>query len=345
MFAWWNRLPIIYKVLGGNAAVIIVGAIGGTYITKSLLEVSSTGLTLFFATVGITASIVINYFILRTMLQPVNTLQKMVEQIDRGDTNVRARVEEIHDPQLQQLAESLNRMLARLAAHVRMLESSRAQLKQLSGMVLSAQEDERKRIARELHDDTSGSLARVLLNIEMCEGLVSPENPALHSRIGDTRLLCEQTLESVRKIIFDLRPTLLDDLGLASAVRWYARRTLEPVGIVCQFDLVDNFGRLAPTLETTIFRIAQEAITNIARHANATRVYLQLAREGSNLVFAVQDNGCGFDAKAFQNRSDSSPHWGLFGVRERVDMLNGTWQLESQVGGGTTLRVDIPLDL
>jgi two-component system sensor histidine kinase UhpB len=331
-------------VLSGNAVVIIVGAIGGTYLTKSLLEVSSTGLALFFATVGITASLVINYFILRTMLYPVDALQKMVEQIDRGDTNVRARVEEIHDPQLQRLAESLNRMLARLAAHVRMLESSRAQLKQLSGMVLSAQEDERKRIARELHDDTSGSLARVLLNVEMCEELVPSETPELCGRIRDTRLLCEQTLEGVRKIIFDLRPTLLDDLGLASAVHWYAQHTLEPAGIACQFDLVDNFGRLPPTLETTIFRIAQEAITNIVRHSNAKQVFIQLAREGSNLVFAVQDNGHGFDLKTFQNRSDSSPHWGLFGVRERVDMLNGDFRLESQVGEGTTLRVDIPLD-
>lgn len=344
MFRWWNRLPLVYRVLGGNALVIIVGAIGGTYITKSLLEVSGIELALFFATAGITLSLVINYYILRRALHPIDALQQMVERIDRGDTAVRASLTEIDDPQFQRFAQALNTMLARLAAHTRMIETSRAQLRRLSGLVLSAQEDERKRIARELHDDTSGSLARVLLNIEMCEELVPMEWNEVRAKISSTRSLCEQTLENVHKMIFNLRPTLLDDLGLASAMHWYAKNNLEPVGVQVQFETASNFGRLSPTVETAMFRIAQEAITNIVRHANAHHVRIQLACDGSKLGLIVQDDGNGFDPSAILHNSDGQHRWGLFGIQERVAVLNGSFQVESRVGEGATLRVEIPLE-
>ena len=339
-----KRLPLVYKVLGGNALVIIVGAIGGTYITQRLLEVSGIGLALFFAVAGISLSLIINYLILRGALHPIDALQRTVERIDRGDTDVRASVEEIDDPQLQRFAQSLNRMLARLAAHTRMIEANRAQLRRLSSQVLSAQEDERKRLARELHDDTSGSLARVLLNIEMCEELVPEKGQELREKIRSTRVLCEQTLDNVHKMIFDLRPTLLDDLGLASAVRWYAKNNLETAGIQVQLEINDNFGRLAPAVENAMFRIAQEAMTNIIRHSNARCARVQLTREDSNLLLTVQDDGRGFDTRAVERASDAPHRWGLFGIQERVAALGGTFDVESQVGKGTTLRVEIPLE-
>src|SRR5512137_2371251 len=142
MLKRWRRLPLVYKVLGGNAAVIIVGAIGGTYITQSLLEVSGLGLALFFSAVGITLSLVLNYLILRRALYPIDALQRTVERIDRGDTAVRASLTNIEDPQLARFAQALNTMLGRLAAHTRMIETHRAQLQRMSARVLSAQEDE-----------------------------------------------------------------------------------------------------------------------------------------------------------------------------------------------------------
>jgi two-component system sensor histidine kinase UhpB len=268
----------------------------------------------------------------------------MVERIDRGDTAVRASLEEIDDPQLQRFAHALNTMLARLAAHTRMIETSRAQLRRLSGQVLSAQEDERKRIARELHDDTSGSLARVLLNIEMCEELVPAEWSEVRAKISSTRSLCEQTLENVHKMIFNLRPTLLDDLGLASAMHWYAKNNLEPAGVQVQFESAANLGRLPPTVETAMFRIAQEAITNIVRHAHARHARIQLFCNKAKLGLVVQDDGCGFDASGVMRNSDSAHRWGLFGIQERVAVLNGNFQVESRVGAGATLRVEIPLE-
>lgn len=343
MRRWWKHAPILYKVLIGNAVVILVGAIGGTFLTQHLLEVSGIVLALFFATAGIALSLAINYYILRSALRPMEALQRTVERIDRGDTAVRAPVEEIGDPQLQRFAHALNTMLERLTAHTRMLEFSRAQLRRLSGRVLSAQEDERKRIARELHDDTSGSLARVLLNIETCEDALPEEWSEMREKMRGTRRLAEQTLENVRKMIFDLRPTVLDDLGLAAAVRWYAKNNLEPAGIQVRFEASNNLGRASPTVETAMFRIAQEAINNIIRHAHARHARIQLTREQSKWVLMVQDNGRGFDTRA-ATEADVSHRWGLFGVQERVELLGGTFNVDSRVGEGTSLRVEIPVE-
>jgi two-component system sensor histidine kinase UhpB len=341
---WWDRAPILYKVLIGNAIVIVVGAIGGVYLTDLLVDVSGTALALFFATVGILFSLVINYVILRSALRPMERLQRTVERIDRGDTAVRAPVEEIGDPQLKSFAQALNTMLGRLAAHMRMIERNRAQLRRLSGQVLSAQEDERKRIARELHDDTSGALARVLLNLEMCEELLPEDLAEVRAKMRATSQLTEQTLENVRKLIFDLRPTLLDDLGLAPAVRWIAKNTLEPVGVQVHFETNAHLGRAAAPVETAMFRIAQEAVTNIARHAEAHHARLSLSLEQSNLVLCIEDDGKGFDVAASERETNGNHHWGLFGLRERVELLGGTLQLKSEPGRGTSLRVEIPVN-
>lgn len=341
----WERAPILEKVLIGNAIVIILGALGGTFITNALVHVSGIALALFFATVGILLSLFINSYILQSALRPMDVLQRTVEDIDRGDTTVRAPVDEIGDPQLKRFAQALNTMLERLAAHTRMIEQNRAQVRQLSGQVLSAQEDERKRIARELHDDTSGSLARVLLNIEMVEDTLPEEGfPEIRAKMRDTRVLTEQTLENVRKMIFGLRPTLLDDLGLAAAVRWYAKNTLEPAGIQVQFEASSNVGRASATAETALFRIAQEAITNIIRHANARHARVQLTREPFRLTLLIQDDGRGFDVGAAERESDGDHRWGLFGVEERVQLLGGTFGIESGVGSGTTVKVEIPVE-
>jgi two-component system sensor histidine kinase UhpB len=343
VFSRWNRLSLVYKVLTGNAVVIIFGAIGGTYLTQQLLEVSGIELALFFATIGITLSLIINYYILRSILRPIEALQRMVERIDHGDTAVRADLTQIDDPQLLRFAQSLNTMLARLAARTQMIEASRARLRQLSGQVLSAQEDERKRIARELHDDTSSSLARILLNLEMCQELTPERMYAVREKMSATRVLTEQTLENIRKMIFDLRPALLDDLGLAAAIRWYAKNNLEPAGVQVQLDLANGL-RGSSAVETALFRIAQEAFSNIVRHAHAKHATIQLSQTSTHWVFVVQDDGRGFDATpAFRDESLTEPHWGLFGVRERAQLLGGTFQIASAQGKGTTLHIQIPI--
>jgi two-component system, NarL family, sensor histidine kinase UhpB len=340
----WSSAPILYKVLFGNAVVVLIGAMAGVYVTKRLLEVSDINIALSFATAGILLSLGINYVILRSALRPMDVLQRTVEHIDSGDTTVRAPIEEIGDPQLRDLARALNTMLERLAAHTRMLEMNRAQLRQLSGQVLGAQEDERKRIARELHDDTSGALARVLLNIQVLEDTLPDAYGELRDKIRATRTLAEQTLENVRKIIFDLRPTLLDDLGLAAAVHWYAKNHLEPTGILVRLKVSNELGRASATIETAMFRIAQEAITNIIRHAHARNVHIRLVREQAHWILVVEDDGQGFDVDAVMHESSGERRWGLFGVQERTALLGGHFRIESHAGAGTKLQVEIPVE-
>ncbi len=340
----WERAPILHRVLMGNAIVIIIGALAGTYLTERLMDVFGMTLALFFAAAGIFLSLVINYFILRNALRPMQVLQHTVERIDRGDTSVRASIEQIGDPQLYDFGRALNTMLGRLAAHTRMIEANRVQLQRLSALVLNAQEDERKRVARELHDDTSGALARVLLNIEVCEDLLPEGLPEIREKMRATRNLAEQTLENVRKVIFDLRPTLLDDLGLIPAVRWYAKNNLEPIGIQVRFEGNDNLGRASAVIETAMFRIAQEAIMNIIRHADAKNTLIQLMRAESRWVLIVQDDGRGFDMDVATREATVDHRWGLLGIRERVAALGGTFEIQSREGEGTTLRVEIPVE-
>jgi two-component system sensor histidine kinase UhpB len=339
----WHHAPIFQKVFLANAAIILIGAIGGTFITQQLWLWSGSLLALFFATVGTALSLVVNYVILRNALNPLHLLERTLNQIDRGDTTVRAPVEAIGDPGLLHLARALNTMLGRLAVHTRMIEKHRARLRELSGRVLIAQEDERKRIARELHDDTSGALARVLLNIEMCEELIPAEPPELRDKIQHTRLIAEQALETIHKLIFDLRPTLLDDLGLVAAMRWYAKQNLEAAHIQLQFQAEPNFGRAAPAVETALFRIAQEAVTNIIRHSGARHAQIQLARNESRWSLVVQDDGHGFDATQTRDQDDAH-RWGLFGAQERVQLLGGALTVGSRVGAGTVLKVEIPIE-
>ena len=267
MQTWWTRAPILTQVLIGNALIIIICAIGGTTIAHELTNVADQWLILFFATVGVALSIGVNYLILRAALRPLAALDDIVSHIDRGDATMHARADAFGDPQL--------RRFARVLLHT--AETSRAQARRLSAQVLRAQEDERKRIARELHDDTSGSLARLLINVAMCENLLTDESAQVREKMYATRLLAEQTLENVRKLIFDLRPTMLDDLGLAAAVRWYAKTNLDAAGIELQFES-GKIARASSQIETTLYRIAQEAITNIIRHSRARHARITLAR-------------------------------------------------------------------
>ncbi len=145
-------------------------------------------------------------------------------------------------------------------------------------------------------------------------------------------------------MIFDLRPTLLDDLGLAAAIRWYAKNNLEPAGIQVQVDASSHVGRASARVETAMFRIAQEAIGNIIRHACAQHTYIQLTRDQARWLLIVQDDGRGFDPGAAARESNGNHHWGLFGIQERAELLSGTADIQSSEGKGTTIRVEIPVE-
>jgi len=336
------NLPIFYKILIGNSLIVVVGAIGGTWLTRLFAEHSNFTLLLAFA--GIALSILVNFFILKSILRPLSSLQETVERVYQGDAQVRASLEGLSDSDLDRLAAALNTMLDRLEAYTQTIEAHRQQLRALSARVISAQEEERRRIARELHDETSQALTTLIINLDVAEQSLPDELAQTRETLRATRRLASQTLEEVRKLVYNLRPTALDDLGLVPALRWYARNHLERLGIQVELEAKGCTERLSPQVETALFRIAQEAMNNIARHAQARNAWVSLGVRDGQVTLLVEDDGRGFDVDEVLRSAEEERRLGLFGIEERVALLGGTLTIESRPGQGTRLRVQVPLE-
>jgi signal transduction histidine kinase len=247
----------------------------------------------------------------------------------------------------RQLAESMDRITRhaqeledRVAARTRDLAAARDALEahneqrgRLLGKVIGAQEEERKRLARELHDETCQKLAALGIRIDTALGAASVEE--MRERLGDARALAARTLDDVHRVIFDLRPSVLDDLGLLSAIRWYATRQLEPKGISVRYDFPDEEVHVAPEVETALFRAVQEAINNIARHSKAESALIEIDARPGELLVEVEDDGAGFDVESVSAPSESGRGLGLLGLRERMELLGGTVEVDSSPGDGT----------
>jgi two-component system sensor histidine kinase UhpB len=337
-----STLPTLSKILIGNSLVIAAGAILGTILTKRFVEQSNFALATIFVAAGITASIVVNYFVLRTALRPVTLLRTTVDQVARGQPGARADTAHITDPDLARLALAINNMLNRLDADARLSDESRRQLRALSAQVIGAQEEERKRIARELHDETAQALATLDLNLERIQSVL--DDPTACERLAASRQLLQQTMDGLRKLVYELRPTMLDDLGLIPAIRWYARTRLGTAGVQVHVEPTECRDRFVPTLETALFRIAQEGINNIAQHAEAHNAWVRLNCLDRQVTLTVEDDGRGFDVDKMVGPGGDEGHLGLFGIQERVFLLGGTFSVDSTLESGTRLTITVPVD-
>jgi signal transduction histidine kinase len=229
---------------------------------------------------------------------------------------------------------------ARLFDQVR-AASQRLQL--LSQQLLEIQEAERRHIARELHDEIGQALTAVKVNLQTALR-VHPQN-SLVDNLEESIDITERALQQVRNLSLDLRPSLLDDLGIKAALRWYVDRQAQLAGFEAYFhaDLPDE--RLSPELETTCFRVVQEALTNVVRHANATKVSVRLGFGEQGLELVIQDDGIGFDVDAVFERAAGDFSLGLLGMRERVELVGGDITIISDPDKGTEIRANFPLEL
>lgn len=214
---------------------------------------------------------------------------------------------------------------------------------QLLSSVINAQEEERKRIARELHDEFGQTLTGLIMSIESLENMASPKQSQFKEKLKNTKSLIIRALEDTRKLTLDLRPSTLDDLGLVATTRAYAQTHLEAVGVQVDFKSKGMNERLAPAIETALFRIIQEAIHNITRHAEAQNVKIQLEVKTNKITAIVEDNGKGFDVEAIFGSKIGVQSLGLLGIQERATLLGGTFNIKSRVGQGTHLAVEIPI--
>lgn len=217
------------------------------------------------------------------------------------------------------------------------LDSSRGQLRELSAHLESVREEEKARIAREVHDELGQMLTVLKLETSMCELAYADLDPGLRERLNSMKKLIAQLFQLVRDVATALRPPILD-AGICSAIEWQARRFEARTQIPCLVQVPEHLPPLSAAKEVGLFRILQEALTNVIRHAQAQTVELTLSVQGKELCLSISDDGQGFEPSAGRPAS-----FGLVGMRERVLMLGGTLSLQSEPGAGTTLSVRVPL--
>ncbi len=264
---------------------------------------------------------------------------KLARSFDQMRTTLKGSLEAIAEwnRELENRVQRRTRELELLYQELRRKEEMRGELLK---KVIAAQEEERKRIARELHDETSQASAAVLLAIE-----ASAQNaPAdAKERLRRMKAMAGRVLDSIHRLIFDLRPSMLDDLGLVSALRWSAESHLEPLGMDLAFDVLGPERRLTPEIETALFRIGQEAISNIRRHAEAESVGITVEFGEGLVCLQIEDDGKGFDPDAGVRSPDGARGLGLLGMKERAALLDGTLTIDSVPGKGTRVTVKVPV--
>jgi signal transduction histidine kinase len=249
-------------------------------------------------------------------------------------------------PEVVDVAREIGSQLAVAIQNARLFEQVRAgaeSLRLMSQQLVRAQENERRHIARELHDEVGQSLTAALLNLQVLSSLTDLEE--LPARLDDSLNLIDRVLQQVRTLSLNLRPALLDDLGLAPALRWLVSRQSERAGFGVQFnaDFMDE--RFAADIEITCFRAVQEAITNIVRYAQAQCVTVELLKPDDQLYVRIRDDGIGFDVAAALQRAAHGHSMGLLSMQERVLLLGGRMRIESAPGQGSMIEVRLPLEL
>ena len=276
----------------------------------------------------------------RRMVQPIQRLRDSARAVQAGDLSQRVAVD--RQDEIGELSSAFNAMTADLARSRAELERKEDMRARLLEQVITAQEDERKRIARELHDETSQALTSLMVGLKVLEG--RPELAGMRETLADLRALTGKTLDAVHDLALQLRPSVLDDLGLVPALDRLVVDFQRTHGIQVVFETKLRTGpRLPATIETALYRITQEALTNVARHAAAQSVSLLLEARHGSITLIVEDDGRGFDVASCMKDTQNDRCLGVFGMRERATLLGGTLTIESTPGSGTTVFIELPL--
>lgn len=225
----------------------------------------------------------------------------------------------------------------------RILES--AKNRQMIGLkIILAQEEERKRIAREIHDGPAQTLANLILRTEIAERMLETNDLGMiRSELGDLKTQVRLGLEEIRKVIFNLRPMALDDLGLVPTLRKFVQDFEEKTRIRAVFETTGKEKRLPPEMEPAMFRLVQEAFNNVLKHAQSTYVSLELVFQEDSIQLHIADNGVGFSLEQVESKAKVHSQFGLVGMKERVELLQGKIDIESSVGEGTKIKILVPL--
>ncbi len=213
---------------------------------------------------------------------------------------------------------------------------------ELAVSVIRAQEEERRRVAREIHDGPAQALASMAMRLELCEKALDGEPEKARGEIADLKEMARSSLQDVRKIIFDLRPMALDDLGLVPAIRTYVAAFEDRTGVRVELRVLGEEKRLSPPLEIAIYRLIQESLANVAKHANTSEAWVNLEVTSNCVRLVIKDKGAGFDPGSVSQTGGE--RFGLMGMKERVAMFGGEIDVRSRPGDGTKIAIAVPLD-
>jgi two-component system sensor histidine kinase DegS len=208
--------------------------------------------------------------------------------------------------------------------------------------VIEAQENERQRLARQIHDGPAQSLTNLILQAEICERLFDTDPVQARVELGNLKNATNATFQKIRDFILTLRPMMLDDLGLVPTLKQYIQDFEEKSDLSVNYAVMGRETQLPPYSEVTIFRVIQELLTNVDRHAHATNVQVSLDFRDRLVVASVEDDGSGFDYGEVQGASQQRRGLGLATIQERTELLGGDVQVESRIGRGTKVRIEIP---
>jgi signal transduction histidine kinase len=321
------RVPLLGKVAGANL-LIVAAALAGVGMERRL-HMPGSAVSILGVALGL--SLVVNLALVYVALRPLNDLETAASRVSAGDLEARVESSILADRDIARIGTTLNTLLDRLT-------EDRDRVRRLAAQVISVQDEERARVARELHDSTAQILTAVMLQL----GAAAREStsPPLDARIATLRELASEALEEVRSLSHTMHPRVLDDLGLAAALEWLARQTRAQEPLDVRVTAVDDQPPIPAPLASVLYRVAQEALRNAARHADARHVDVQLRHEGRRATLEVKDDGRGFNVRDAERRR---PGMGLFSMRERVALVNGRLDVTSAPGRGTRIVATVPL--
>ncbi len=292
------------------------------------------------------------WYTTRKVVRPVKRLQATARAIAEGGLDTPVGV--VAQDEVGQLAEDIEAMRRQLRTYRDNLEQANRELKEqvaertqrlqeTLGKVITAQEEERRRLARELHDEQSQALGALAVSLDRVDRLLGTGAPGARAELQEASRTVRILLRETRRIIYDLRPTVLDDMGLAAAIRWCAETHLDRHGIDVAIQDSIAPGRLPAAMEVALFRVAQEAIVNVERHSRAKHAGIELGQRNSSVTVRIWDDGQGFDPGS-PGTGEEALGVGLEGMQERVRLIGGKMEISSAPGKGTTVRVEAPLD-
>ncbi|GMB02247.1 HAMP domain-containing protein [Pelosinus sp. IPA-1] len=324
---------------------IFEGRLGTVHIglsNKSLQAVlnSTTKKMLFYTLAAVLVGIMLTMYLTNRLTKPIRELVRVTSAITAGDFTQRAVVHS--GDELGKLGLAFNSMTESLQKLVAELNQKEEAMVHLLQKVIVAQEEERKRIARELHDETGQTLTSLMMGLKCladnCTGNSS------ECQIEDMRRVVKDTLGRIHSLAVELRPSILDDMGLIAALEKYIADYRQTHQIDIDFHVVQEISeRILREIEIPVYRIVQEALTNIAKYSQAQNVSVIITRKSNVLELIIEDDGIGFEVDVLMNGNASNNKLGLYGMRERAILVGGTFTIESSPGLGTTIYVRIPL--